>query len=150
MKKPTHGPVKIASRGDFGPDVQRLVTQPPPRQQISDDILNGVYVLLDVAVEHHHDRPSGETMVECHVCGEWEGHTTECFVPALDRWLATPGEFVSPSTPVPTRIECSWCDAVMQLGTRPISHSMCPRCQSLTDEEVDLQVDYVRAMRRKE
>jgi hypothetical protein len=32
-----------------------------------------------------------ETFIECLVCGEWEGHTDDCPIPALDRWMAQPG-----------------------------------------------------------
>lgn len=48
------------------------------------------------------------------------------------------------------RIVCSWCNTTMRDGAEPTSHSMCQRCQALSEEEQNLQVDYIRAMRQKE
>jgi len=49
--------------------------------------------LLDVATSRHtHSGPDGEseTFIECHVCGEWEGHKDGCFVAAMQAWQNAP------------------------------------------------------------
>lgn len=50
------------------------------------ELLNAI---ADEATSRHHDHQSDETLVECHVCGEWEGHTDECPIPAIQKWLAS-------------------------------------------------------------
>jgi hypothetical protein len=47
------------------------------------DVLESV---TDWGLVPHHHEPSGETLVECKVCGEWEGHTDLCPVPAIQKW----------------------------------------------------------------
>lgn len=43
--------------------------------------------LNDVMVSSYHDAKSDETFLECHICGLWDDHAADCFVPALTRWL---------------------------------------------------------------
>lgn len=62
--------------------------RPPLRPSVpAADVLDAAQVTLDLALGHHVDPNSDETFVECRVCGEWEGHTDGCFIPALHRWL---------------------------------------------------------------
>lgn len=49
------------------------------------DLLNHV---VDVCIVRHSN--GDETFQECRVCGEWEGHTDLCPMPAIERWLMTP------------------------------------------------------------
>lgn len=42
--------------------------------------------VTDEAIARHHHEPSGETLVECKLCGEWEGHTDLCPIPAIEKW----------------------------------------------------------------
>jgi len=60
----------------------------------SEEIVDAVQTLLDLSTSTHYDYKSEENFVKCHICGEWEGHTDVCFVPVLEKWMATPGEFV--------------------------------------------------------
>lgn len=48
------------------------------------DLINAI---ADEATARHHDSQSDETLVECRVCGEWEGHTDLCPIPAIQKWL---------------------------------------------------------------
>lgn len=57
-------------------------TYDPPKALI--DTLNG---LLDDAIRRHTERSTEETFEECILCGEWEGHTDQCPIPAIDRFL---------------------------------------------------------------
>jgi len=41
----------------------------------------------DEGTSHHQDSTSGETFQECLLCGEWDGHTPECPMPAIDKYL---------------------------------------------------------------
>jgi hypothetical protein len=42
--------------------------------------------LADDAIVRVHDPVSDETFIRCLVCGEWEGHTDICPLPAIERW----------------------------------------------------------------
>lgn len=44
-----------------------------------------ITLLVDSAIVRHSN--TEETFVECLVCGDWEGHTDDCPVPALERWM---------------------------------------------------------------
>lgn len=46
--------------------------------------------LLDIATELHFDNQTEETFSECRLCGEWEGHTDQCPIPALKQWMGEP------------------------------------------------------------
>lgn len=49
------------------------------------------------------------------------------------------------------RIVCSWCDLVVQEGPHEhTSNTMCERCTTMTEEEIDLQIDYLQARKRQE
>lgn len=54
-----------------------------PSAATCDDVQN----LLDSLTERMHDRDSGETFLECKACGEVDGHTPQCFVPAMKAWV---------------------------------------------------------------
>lgn len=54
-----------------------------PSAATCDDVQN----LLDAVTERMHDRDSGETFLECKVCGEVDSHHVRCFVPAMADWL---------------------------------------------------------------
>jgi len=43
----------------------------------------------DQAQERHHAEEVGETFISCRLCGEWEGHTDACPIPAIETWLGT-------------------------------------------------------------
>lgn len=67
------------------------MTPPEPPE----DVIAAVDELLDVAVTRHHERISGETFSECHICGGWDEHKPlangmPCPLPALITWLETP------------------------------------------------------------
>jgi RNA 3'-terminal phosphate cyclase len=50
----------------------------------SNVVVDAVEALLDVATARHSN--GDETFIECKVCGAWEDHTAECFVPAIEKW----------------------------------------------------------------
>jgi hypothetical protein len=48
-------------------------------------------------------------------------------------------------------VVCSWCDDVVRPGnTEHVTHGMCKRCQSLPLEQLDLQVEYIRARKAQQ
>lgn len=51
-------------------------------------IAEAVEQLLDEVKSTHYDSQSEESFTECHVCGEWESHKDNCFVPVLEKWLS--------------------------------------------------------------
>lgn len=56
----------------------------PTREDL---IADAVEALLDEALSRHYDRAADETFTECHVCGQWEDHKADCFVPLLETWI---------------------------------------------------------------
>ena len=59
----------------------------PEHQEHQDAMCDAAETLLDAATSRHYDSTSEETFLECHACGEWDGHTPACWVPALKRWF---------------------------------------------------------------
>lgn len=49
------------------------------------------FACLEQAVDHatilHYDSKSEETLMECAVCGEWEGHKEGCVIPVIEKFL---------------------------------------------------------------
>jgi hypothetical protein len=46
--------------------------------------------LLDAALERLYDRHAGEAFLECQICGDVDGHTDDCPIPAVQRWMDAP------------------------------------------------------------
>ncbi len=57
--------------------------------EVPQEIVDTVDSLLDMAVTTFRNRTSydEENMENCHVCGEVDGHSDLCFVPALKKWF---------------------------------------------------------------
>jgi len=55
-----------------------------------DEIADLVQDLLDIALEHLHDRASEESFEECHLCGDVDGHAEGCAIPLLQAWQVAP------------------------------------------------------------
>ena len=57
----------------------------------TDDAANAVQALLDVALvrlrDYHH---ADVTLIECQLCGDVDGHTDDCPIPAVQRWMDAP------------------------------------------------------------
>jgi hypothetical protein len=47
-------------------------------------VVAAVNELLDTVMDRHSN--GDETFIECKVCGEWEDHAVDCFVPAVEKW----------------------------------------------------------------
>ena len=47
------------------------------------DLLDQV---TDEVYSNHRDSTSEETFQSCNLCGEWEGHTDVCPIPAIETW----------------------------------------------------------------
>jgi hypothetical protein len=43
--------------------------------------------LLDEAKETRHNRADDEILIECKVCGHFDGHEPECPIPAIERFM---------------------------------------------------------------
>lgn len=55
--------------------------------ELQEDVENVVVMLLNVAITL--ESISGRKQSHCHICGEWDdAHSSDCLVPALERWLA--------------------------------------------------------------
>lgn len=58
-----------------------------PKHEPPAVVVEIVNLLVDNAIVSHSN--GDETFHECLVCGDWEGHTDDCPMPALERWLRT-------------------------------------------------------------
>lgn len=61
---------------------------PKKRFVVPEAVIDRVQLLLDEVVHTSVDEPSDERFVICDACGEVDSHSKDCFVPALDRWMA--------------------------------------------------------------
>ena len=59
----------------------------PDQWEPSASTCDDVQGLLDVLSERMHDRTSDETFIQCKACGEVDGHSQQCFVPLMQRWV---------------------------------------------------------------
>lgn len=57
------------------------------KHEVPVDVENALVDLVDVCIVLHYDHRSEETLTECRCCGEWEGHTDVCPMPAIGRWI---------------------------------------------------------------
>jgi hypothetical protein len=66
-----------------------------------DDMLEAIW---DQSRQLHHDTQSDEKLLQCLVCGEWEGHTVVCPIPVIETWLDQPTSDIrdiDPKSPEP-------------------------------------------------
>lgn len=59
-------------------------------QELREQILDQLEEVLDTAIVRHHDHKSDETLMECRLCEEWEGHTENCPIPTIEKFMAGP------------------------------------------------------------
>jgi hypothetical protein len=52
----------------------------------AEEVINAVEQLVDVAIVRHAIPNADETLTECCLCGDWEGHTDDCPMPAVLAW----------------------------------------------------------------
>ena len=55
------------------------------QEQTVTDAVEGI---LDMVLVGHYDAHADETYTECLVCGGFEDHGKDCFVPSLARWMS--------------------------------------------------------------
>jgi hypothetical protein len=63
---------------------------PPRTMREKEDLYDAVENLLDFAYRSMYDRRSEETFKECQLCGDVDGHLTECPIPLLEKWQLQP------------------------------------------------------------
>ena len=56
------------------------------RHNPPDSLTDLVEELMCATVSEHYESKADETYTYCNACGEWEGHTDDCFMPALEAW----------------------------------------------------------------
>ena len=56
----------------------------------TDDAAEAVQTLLLIARERIYDRNKDEVFYECQLCGDVDGHTDDCPIPALKAWMDAP------------------------------------------------------------
>lgn len=66
----------------------RIATQATAVREVPTSIVDALDVAVTDALQVCYDRGSDETVVECLVCGEWEGHRDGCPIPAIQAWQA--------------------------------------------------------------
>lgn len=59
----------------------------PDQWEPSASTCDDVQGLLDALSERLHDRTSDETFIQCLACGQVDGHSPQCFVPLMERWV---------------------------------------------------------------
>ena len=59
----------------------------PPVHQPPQELTDMLDSFLSEVVQTHYDSQSEDTFVECKLCGEWEGHTEDCPVPAIETYM---------------------------------------------------------------
>ena len=59
-------------------------------EEIENEIADQAEHLIDVSTQHHSDWKSGEVFIECYVCGKFDEHNEECFIPYIQKWLDKP------------------------------------------------------------
>ena len=77
-----------AGRRDRGDDL--LADGDTMRTFPTDDAAEAVQTLLLIARERLYDRNADEVFYECQLCGDVDGHTDDCPIPAVQRWMDAP------------------------------------------------------------
>jgi hypothetical protein len=68
------------------------MNQEKQKEQLQEDVDEAVEQLLDISTTLHFHSASDETFTFCHICGEWEEHKDNCFIPLLKKWFDSDDE----------------------------------------------------------